>query len=277
MIKIGEFNQLRISREVEFGVYLDDGGEGILLPKRFVPKGAAIGDLLNVFLYHDSDSRVIATTQVPKGVVGEMLKLEVVSTTPQGAFLDWGLMKDLFVPRSQQVSPMVPGASYLVKIYIDQQTGRVAATQKITASLSNEVLTVTELESVDLLIYRRTDIGYEVIINGKHTGLIHFSDLFSEVETGDRLKGYIKTIRPDHKIDVAPGKPGYQKVEDEAGKILRLLNENSGFLPFHDKSAPEDIYAFFGMSKKTFKMTTGALFKQRKIVFTGSGIRLTAP
>lgn len=274
MVKVGEYNLLKVSRKVEFGVYMDDGGDGILLPKRFVPKNVNIGDVLEVFLYHDSDNRLIATTQKPKGVVGDIVLMKAVAVTGAGAFLDWGLMKDLFVAKSQQLTGMRVGGKYLVKIYIDQQTGRVAATEKIDALLSNEILTVKELDEVDLLVYRRSDIGYVVIINGLHTGVLYFNEVFEDLEPGDTLKGFIKTIRPDHKIDVVAGKRGYQKIEGEAEKILRLLKENKGFLPYHDKSSPEEIYAFFAMSKKTFKMSTGNLFKQKIISFTDKGIQL---
>jgi len=274
MIKVGEYNTLRVLREVEFGVYLDDGNEGILLPIRFVPGGTKVGDDLKVFIYHDSESRLIATTQEPKAVVGEIVKLKAVSVTKQGAFLDWGLMKDIFVPKSKQQSGMREGADYLVKIYIDEQTGRVAATEKIEPFLNNDALTVKEMDVVDLIIYRRTDIGYVVIINNVHTGVLHFNEIYQEIETGKKFKGYIKKIRPDNGIDVVAGTPGYNRIEDEAGKILRLLTENDGYLPYHDKSDPEEIYSIFGMSKKAFKMTTGSLYKQRKITFTKTGIKL---
>ena len=205
MIQVGQFNTLKVLRDVEFGVYLDDGGEGILLPKRFVPAGTKVGDDLNVFLYHDSESRLIATTQKPYGVVGEIVKLKAITVTNQGAFLDWGLMKDIFVPKSKQQSIMREGAEYLVKIYIDEQTGRVAATEKIEPFLTNDVLTVKELEVVDLIVFRRTDIGYVVIINNQHTGVLHFNEIYQEIETGKKFKGFIKKIRPDNKIDVVVG------------------------------------------------------------------------
>ncbi len=274
MIKIGEYNILKVIKQKPMGVFLDDGKEGILLPKRFVPEGTTIGDELKVFLYHDGEDRIIATTLEPKAVLGDIVKLKVVSTTEHGAFLDWGLMKDLFVPKSQQISFMRPKGEYLVKIYTDEQTGRLAATERIDGSLSNEELTVKEKDIVDLLVYRRSDLGYVVIINNKHIGLLHFNEVYRDIEIGDRFPGFIKTILPENKIDVVAGKPGYTRVEDESGKVLRLLKENDGYLPYHDKSSPEEIYSFFGMSKKTFKMTTGALYKQRKIEFTQTGIKL---
>jgi uncharacterized protein len=274
MIEIGCYNILKVLRKTEIGVYLDDGGEGILLPKRFVPRGVRVGEEIEVFLYHDSENRIIATTQKPKGIAGDIVLLPCIGTTDAGAFLDWGLMKDLFVAKSQQLGFMRKGGDYLVKIYIDEQTGRVAATEKIEFQLSNEDLTVKEMQEVDLVAYRKSDIGWVMIINNIHTGVLHDSEVFRDIAVGDQLKGFIKTIREDNKIDVVLGKPGYQKVEEETEKVIRLLEENKGTLPYNDKSAPEDIYNFFGMSKKTFKMTIGALYKQRKIRIGETGIEL---
>jgi uncharacterized protein len=284
MIHVGAYNKLKVKKQLEFGLILDDGKDGILLPKRFVPKGAKIGDELNVFLYHDGEDRLIATTQHPKGIVGDIVKLRAVSVTPQGAFLDWGLMKDLFVPRSKQLVGMRPGGDYLVSIYLDEQTGRAAATEKIEPLLSNENLTVKEKDLVDLLVYRRTDIGYVVIINKRHTGVLHFNEAFGDITAGDRFPGFIKHILPaadspsgETQIDVVTGKPGYERTEDAAARILRLLKAHHGRLPYHDRSDPEAIYSFFGMSKKTFKMTTGRLYKEKKILITDTGIELTHP
>jgi predicted RNA-binding protein (virulence factor B family) len=274
MIKVGEYNTLRVARAFDFGMYLGEDKDVVLLPKRFIPQGVEVGDMLKVFVYHDSENRLIATTQEPIGIVGDIVNLQAVSVTNQGAFMDCGLMKDLFVPKSKQLMGMRVGGNYIVKIYLDEQTGRVAATEKIESFLSNENLTVKEQEPVDLLVYRRTDIGYTVIINNQHTGVLHFNDIFQEIQVGDRLKGYVKNIREENKIDIGIGKMGYQRVEDEAGKVLRLLRENNGYLPYNDKSDPEEIYSFFGMSKKTFKMTTGNLYKSRKITFTQTGIKL---
>ena len=281
MVKVGEYNLLKVIRAVDFGLYLDDGAEGILLPKRFVPAGIAIGDEVKVFIYHDGEDRLIATTQQPKGTLGDIVKLRAVSITPQGAFLDMGLMKDIFVPKSKQIVGMLPNGDYLVKIYMDGQTGRIAATEKLEPFLSNESLTVKELDVVNLIAYRRTDIGYVCIINNQHTGVLHFNEIYRNIQVGDKFQGFIKKIYPESKdkddrfrIDVAAGKPGYNRVEDEAQKLLRLLKENNGYLPYNDKSSPEDIYDFFGMSKKTFKMTTGNLYRERKISFEKTGIKL---
>ncbi|MEO6314848.1 MAG: S1-like domain-containing RNA-binding protein [Chitinophagaceae bacterium] len=274
MVKVGQYNKLAVQRITQYGAFLEDGKEGLLLPTRFVPARTKPGDILDVFVYHDSEDRIIATTQKPKAIVGEIALLRAVTVTNQGAFLDWGLMKDLFVPRSKQLSGMRVGGDYLVKIYIDVQTGRAAATEKLEFELSNDALTVKEKDLVNLIVYRRSDIGYVVIINNLHTGVLHNNEIYRNIQVGDHFEGFIKHIRPvDNGIDVAAGKPGYQRVEDASEKILRLLRESSGYLPFYDKSTPEEIYDVFGMSKKTFKMVTGSLYKQRKIIFTETGIK----
>jgi uncharacterized protein len=280
LIRIGEYNVLEISREKPIGVFLDDGNNGILLPGKYVPKGVRTGDRLKVFVYHDSEDRLIATTELPFGVLGDIVKLRVVNTTYQGAFLDWGLAKDLFVPRSKQISYMRPNGEYIIKIMMDEKTGRLYGTEKFESFLSNEHLAVKDLEEVNMLVYRRTNLGYVVIINNQHTGLLHFNEVYRHIEIGDRFPGFIKKITrgkgdTDFKIDVVAGKPGYQRVEDESQNVLRLLEENKGLLPYDDKSSPEDVYAFFGMSKRTFKMTIGKLYRERKIVFTDSGIELS--
>lgn len=273
-ITAGQYHLLKVKRRADFGFYLDDGGEGLLLPIKLAPRNLKIGDEVKVFVYHDSENRLIATTQQPKAVVGDIALMQVVAVTGQGAFLDWGLMKDLFVPVSQQLGVMRKGGEYLVKLYIDEMTGRVAATEKIEPQLNREPLNLKEMDPVDLIAYRTSELGWVMIINNAFTGILHSSDIFTPIQKGDHLKGYIKKIRPDNKIDLALGVPGYAKVEGEADKILRLLEENRGFLPYNDKSAPEDIYGFFGMSKKTFKMTTGHLYKQKRIAFTDTGIQL---
>jgi uncharacterized protein len=274
MIKMGEYNVMKVIKEKSMGVFLDDGNAGILLPKRFVPEHTKIGDELKVFLYHDGEDRPVATTQKPFGVLGDIVKLKTVSVTNQGAFLDWGLMKDLFIPKSKMKNYMIPNGEYLVKIVMDEKTGRLAATEKLESFLSNENLTVKEKEIVDLIVYRRTDIGYEVIINNIHKGILHHNEIYRNITVGDRFQGFIKNILPENKIDVAAGKPGYNRIEDETEKIIRLLKENEGYLPYHDKSSPEEIYSFFAMSKKAFKMATGNLYKQHKISFIKTGIQL---
>jgi len=274
-INVGQFNLMRVDRKVDFGFYMDDGGEGILLPKRFVPSGLQIGDTISVFVYHDSDNRLIATTQEPFAIVGDIAALKVVEVTSQGAFLDWGLMKDLFVPVSQQLSTMRLGGKYLVKLYIDAQTGRVAATEKIDKQISNEVLTVKEGEKVKIQVYRESEIGYVVIVNQVHQGLVYKNEVFTHLHIGQFIdEAFVKKIREDNKLDIGLGKQGGEKLADDNQKIMSLLKSHKGFLPYHDKSAPDDIYAFFGMSKKAFKMNVGMLYKLKLISIEEDGIHL---
>ena len=274
-VKVGEFNLLRVDRKVDFGFYMDDGEEGILLPKRFVPSGLQVGDTISVFVYHDSDNRLIATTQEPFAVVGDIAALKVVSVTRQGAFLDWGLMKDLFVPVSQQLSTMRIGGKYLVKLYIDAQTGRVAATEKIDKQISNDHLTVKEGDKVKVQVYRESELGYVVIVNGQHQGLVYKNEVFTHLHIGQNIdEAFVKKIRDGNKLDIGIGKQGVEKLTDDQSSIIRLLKMHQGFLPYHDKSNPDDIYAFFGMSKKAFKMSVGILYKAKLITIEEDGIRL---
>jgi predicted RNA-binding protein (virulence factor B family) len=274
-INVGQFNLMRVDRKVDFGFYMDDGAEGILLPKRFVPSGLQVDDTISVFVYHDSDNRLIATTQEPFAVVGDIAALKVVAITNQGAFLDWGLMKDLFVPVSQQLSSMRLGGKYLVKLYLDKQTGRVAATEKIDNQISNDFLTVKEGEKVKLQVYRESDIGYVVIVNQVHQGLVYKNEVFTHLHIGQMIEeGFVKKIREDNKLDIGIGKQGVEKLDDDQVKLIQLLKLHKGFLPYHDKSSPEDIYAFFGISKKAFKMNVGILYKAKKITIEDGGIRL---
>ena len=274
-INVGQFNLMRVDRKVDFGFYMDDGAEGVLLPKRFVPSGLQVGDTISVFVYHDSDNRLIATTQEPFAVVGDIAALKVVDITGQGAFLDWGLMKDLFVPVSQQLSSMRLGGKYLVKLYLDKQTGRVAATEKIDNQISNDILTVKEGEKVKLQVYRESDIGYVVIVNQVHQGLVYKNEVFTHLHIGQMIdEGFVKKIREDNKLDIGIGKQGVEKLDDDQVKLIQLLKLHKGFLPYHDKSSPEDIYAFFGISKKAFKMNVGILYKATKITLEEGGIRL---
>jgi len=274
MVLVGEYNTLKVVKEVDFGLYLDGGTDEILLPKRYVPQGLKTGDEINVFVYHDNEGRLIATTDKPYASVGEMAMLEVADVTPHGAFLKWGIMKDVFIPVAYMEQRMRKGEKRLVMLVIDAQTGRVTATEKIDQFLTNLDLTVKEGEEVDLLIFQKTDIGYKVIINSKHTGVLHYNEVFKDLETGDKLRGYIKKIRPGNKIDVSPGVKGYGRVMSEEEKVLEVIRNNNGYIPYNDKSDPESIYAFLGMSKKTFKMILGALYKKRLIEFTQTGTKL---
>lgn len=274
MVNVGEYNTLKVVKEVDFGLYLDGNPDEILLPKRYVPAGLKIDDEINVFVYHDNEGRLIATTDRPVAVVGEIAMMQVASVTPHGAFLKWGIMKDVFIPLSYMEHRMKEGDKRLVMLVIDAQTGRVTATEKIDHFLSNLELTIKINDEVDLVIFQKTDIGYKVIINSKHMGVLHYNEVFRELEIGEKLKGFIKNLRPGNKIDVSPGTKGYTRVKSEEDRIIELLRNNSGYLPYNDKSDPEAIYAFFGMSKKTFKMTLGALYKKRQIEFTQTGTKL---
>jgi uncharacterized protein len=274
MVQVAKVNTLRIDRFVEFGAYLDDGAKGILLPNRFLPKGVDVDDEVDVFIYHDGDGKLIATNQTPLVQLGEIGYLKCVSNTKQGSFMDWGLMKDLFVPKSKEHVTFYKDEYYFIQPYIDEQTGRVAGNGKIDMLINNDNLTVSEKDPVHLRIYRESDLGYVCIINHQHEGVLHTSDVFKRLYIGDAHQGYIKKIYADtNKIDVMLGKAGYEKVNDESSKILDLLNENNGFLPYHDKSDPDAIHQFFGMSKKVFKMTVGKLYKEKLITIDVDGIR----
>jgi len=276
MVNVGEYNKLKVVKTVDFGVYLDGDGDEILLPKRYVPADLKDGDEIDVFVYHDNEGRLIATTDRPVATVGEIAMMEVADVTPHGAFLKWGIMKDVFIPLSYMDRRMRAGDKRLVMLVVDAQTGRVTATEKIDQFISNYELSVKENDEVDVVVFQQTDIGYKVIINSKHMGVLHYNEIFRDLETGDKLRGYIKAIRPGNKIDVSPGVKGYERVKSEEDRILDMLRNNDGYLPFNDKSDPEEIYGRFGMSKKTFKMTLGALYKKRLIEFTQTGTKLVA-
>lgn len=275
MVQVGQYNTLQVVKEVDFGMYLDGGdGEEILLPKRYVPKDLKTGDEISVFVYHDNEGRLIATTDRPFAIVGDIAMMEVADANSSGAFLKWGIMKDVFIPISLQEKRMRQGDKRLVRLFIDEKTGRVTASEKIDKYLSNYELTLNEHQPVDLLVFQKTDIGYKVIINNRHLGVLHYNEVFKDLSIGDKLKGFIKTIRPDNKIDVSLGTKGYAKIPEEEERIMALLRANSGYLPYNDKSDPTDIYDFFGMSKKAFKMTLGALYKKRLVSFTQTGTKL---
>ncbi len=279
MINVGQFNKLKVLRSRPAGLYLEGTDDGILLPTRFVPAGTKEGDELNVFIYHDSEGRLIATTQNPAGCVGDIVLLKAVEVTSFGAFLDFGLMKDLLIPNKNIRSQIRKNGEYLVKIILDEQTDRLSATEYLEDSLSNEELTIKEMDEAAMTVYRKTQIGYEVIINNKHRGILHFNEVYRPLQIGDHFRGFVKKIFKSKTsgktlIDVVVGKAGYARVEDASDKILRLLKDYGGHLPYNDKSDPEAIYNFFKISKKTFKMTIGKLYKQQKIRIEDSGISL---
>ncbi|PRY13680.1 hypothetical protein CLV24_10550 [Pontibacter ummariensis] len=277
MVDLGDYNELEIAREVDFGVYLASEDGDILLPGKYVPKDARVGDHLRVFVYRDSEDRMIATTLEPYATVGEFACLTCKDTSPFGAFLDWGLEKDLLVPLNNQKDKMQVGRKYCVYLYLDETTDRVVATSKLGKYLQNDQIQLTENEEVQLLVAGFTEIGIKVIINNAYMGILYKNEVFQDLHLGDKLTGYIKTIRPDNKIDVTLRKPGTtQKAEsDEASdKIMRVLQQGNGWLPLSDNSSPEDIYKAFGMSKKTFKRAIGGLYKAGKIELASDSIRL---
>lgn len=277
MVNIGKYNTLKIVKTVDFGVYLD-GGDGleILLPTRYVPKEVKIGDDIEVFIYHDNESRLIATTAKPLAQVGEFQFMEVKSVNKTGAFLEWGLMKDLLVPFKEQKIRMKEGRWYLVYVHVDHITGRIVASAKIDKYLDNIIPEYTFNQEVDLLVADDTEIGYKVIINNTHWGLVYHNEIFQRLEKGDHIKGYIKEIREDEKIDVSLTPLGYQKVEGIAKTILESLKVQGGYIAVHDKSEPDVIYSLFRCSKKAFKQAIGALYKQKLILIEPQGIRLNS-
>jgi len=276
MIKIGQYNTLEIIRETEQGLYLGDDGESeILLPNRYVPDDYNIYDKIEVFVYLDNEERPVAVTDDPHITRGDFAMLRCSEVTQHGAFLDWGLVKQLFCPFKEQAFKMVKGGWYLVYCYLDEETDRLVASSKTNRFLDNTDLSVQEFEEVDLIVSHPSDIGMNVIVNKKHLGLIFNDNIFTDLNIGDKLKGYIKKIRPDNKIDVALGKIGYRKIEPNADKIMqRLQDSDTGFIPLNDKSAPEEIRDTLEMSKKTFKKAIGTLYKQRMITIENDGIYL---
>ena len=274
-MKIGEFNLLSAKRRTLNGYYLiDDENTEILLPNKYVPTGMKPGDEISVFVFKDSEDRLTATTEQPYVLLNEFAVLEVIDVNPVGAFLDWGLEKDLLVPYSEQASKMKVGSSYPVYLYLDEKTQRLAATSKTNRVLEKNEISVKEGEEVDLLICNSTDIGINVIINNIHEGLLYDNELFQAVTPGERITGYIKNIRPDNKIDVSLQKQGYSNVEPNTKKILDSLKDNNGFLNLTDKSDPIVILAKLEMSKKTFKKAIGSLYKQKLIRIEDDGIYL---
>lgn len=275
MVEIGKYNTLKIVKDLDFGVYLDGGDDlEILLPARYVPRNVKPGDEVEVFIYHDNEGRIIATTAKPLAIVGEFQWMECKSVNDMGAFLEWGLMKDLLVPFREQKMPMREGKWYLVYVHMDHVTKRIVASARVDKFLDNVPPVYEFNQEVDLLVADETEIGYKVIINNLHWGLVYHNEIYRRLERGEHLKGYIKEVREDEKIDVSLTRLGYEKVEGIAGIILDALKVQKGFLPVHDKSPAEEIYSLFGCSKKSFKQAIGALYKKKLISIEPAGIRL---
>ncbi len=265
-IALGRYNTLRITRKVDFGVYLNGGADGdILMPQKYVPINAEIGDEVDVFVYADSEDRLVATTEKPLATVGQFAYLKVTNVTRFGAFLDWGLTKDLLVPYGEQRSRMQVGESYIVYIYVDANTRRIAASEKTGKYLDNIAPRYEPGEEVDALIESRTDLGYKAIVNNAHTGIIYHSDVFRPMHIGQRIKAYIGKVRDDDKIDLLLQKTGFGKVDNLRQSITQRLRENGGRMAVGDKTDPDTIRLAFGCSKKAFKMTIGAMYKDGEI------------
>ncbi|HHX8299086.1 CvfB family protein [Vibrio diabolicus] len=276
MIKIGQINSLEVIKKADFGVFLDGDDYGsVLLPNKYVPEGTEIGDHVDVFLYFDSESQLAATIERPIAQVGEwgLMKIEGVNAT--GAFVNWGIKeKDLLIPFSEQRTRFSAGQTILVYVYTDKASGRIVGTTKFNKWLDKTPANYEVNEQVDLIIAERSQLGYKAIVNGKHWGMIFPSDVFGKLYIGKKLKGFIKQIREDGKIDLALQKVGVAKMDDLSSKILDLLEKKGGFLPLNDKSSPEAIFDAFRTSKGTYKKTIGGLYKQGKIVIEKEGIRL---
>ncbi|NCE72912.1 S1 RNA-binding domain-containing protein [Odoribacter sp. Z80] len=263
MVEIGKYNTLTVVKIVDFGVYLDGGERGeILMPKEYVPTNCSPDDEVEVFVYFDSEDRIVATTEIPAIQVGEFAFLKVVAVSKVGAFLGWGLRKDLFVPFREQRDPMVEGKSYLVYAYVDKASDRIVASTKIEKFLDQVFPDYEPGEEVEVLIARKTDLGYAVIVNHAHWGLVYDNEIFRPLKIGQKMRGYIKTVREDEKIDVSLQPAGYGKIEGLAGMILEKLKDYGGVLDLSDKSEPAEIYRVFGCSKKNYKKALGTLLKQ---------------
>jgi len=275
MVQIGRINKLRVTRVRDYGVHLDGGEAGdILMLKKHVPAKCEPGDEVEVFVYGDGPGRLRATTNIPYATAGQFARLRVKSNAASGSFLDWGLQKDLLVPKKEQHARMEEGRSYVVFVFLDEKSNRITASAKLDKFLSQQPPDYKEGEEVDLIIYGQTDMGYKAIVNNSHGGMIYKNEVFQAISIGQQLKGYIKRIRPDNKIDLSLQQPGYQKVDAVSQGILKALKEHGGRLAVTDNSPPAEIYSLFGISKKTFKKAIGALYKKRLVTLDANGIKL---
>ena len=275
MIHIGEYNTLTILRDTEPGLFLGDNEENeVLLPNRYVPASFEVGDSLEVFVYLDNEERLVAVTDKPYIKRGDFALLRCNAVTKMGAFLDGGMVKELFCPFKEQAFKMKKGGWYLVYCYLDEKSERLVASSKTNRFLDNKELTVEQFEEVDLIVSHPSEIGMNVIVNKKHLGLIYNDNIFQDISVGDRLKGVVKKIRPGNKLDIALGQVGYRNIEPNAELIMKELEDNSGYLNLSDKSDPEDIKRVLQMSKKSFKKAIGSLYKQKLIRIEPDGIYL---
>lgn len=276
-MEIGKYNDLRVSRKVDFGLYLvDDDGNEVLLPKRYVTELMPVGARLHVFVYNDSENRPVATTEVPTAVVGETALLRVKAVNAVGAFLDWGLIaKDLLVPFREQRVDMKAGRSYVVHVYLDESSGRIVASAKLDKFLSHERPNYYHRQRVEVLVVQRTELGFRVIINNSHWGMIYHDEIMGDVNIGDRLNGYVKQVRDDDKVDVTLAKIEKARVDDLTRVIIDYLKAHDGSMTLTDKSSPEEIFKTFSCSKKDFKKALGQLYKQHLVVLSSDTTRLS--
>jgi predicted RNA-binding protein (virulence factor B family) len=275
MLKIGRFNTLKVVKKTPQGLYLDSDRGEILLPNKYIPQGTTIGSKVEVFIYSDSEDRLIATTLKPYAQEGEFVCLQVKEVTKIGAFMDWGLEKDLFVPIKEQHKPMAVGEKHVVRVCLDLRTDRLLGVAKLGSFLEKDTSSLQIGEEVRLLVYEFTTLGIMCIVNNRYAGMLYKNEVFKELAIGEKIKGYIKNIREeDGKIDLSLRKEGFEGIKDQSEIILKNLRQNDGFLPYGDDSPPEEIKKQFQMSKKTFKRLIGNLYKQGKIVILEHGIRL---
>jgi len=274
-MELGKYNTLIITRQTDNGLYLrDEDAEEVLLPNAYVPENFEFEDKIKVFVYLDSEERPVATTLKPHAVVGDFAYMQVKDISAHGAFLNWGVLKDLFVPFREQIDPLTMGEWYIFYVYLDKETDRIAASTRLNRFFQRDPITVKDGEEVDLLIGHGSDLGYNVVVNNLHRGLIYRNEVFKKIKPGERIKGHIKRVRPDGKIDVSIGGQGLEKVGGSAQVIMEKLKQNDGFLRLHDKSDPKKIQAELEMSKKTFKKAVGGLYKRGLISLEKGGIRL---
>ena len=276
MLRAGRIQKLTVSRISDYGLYLADEEQNeVLLPNRYISLTDKPGDEKEVFLYHDSEDRLVATTETPLLRVGEAGYLRVVDQTAHGAFLDWGLYgKDLFLPNRNQQGGIIAGRSYIVYLYEDSVTGRCVATCKLKSFINNDSITVAPRQEVDLLVASESPIGYRVIINNRHWGMLYRNQLFRPIAVGDRTKGYVRKLTEDNRIDVSLQQEGFAQVKDSAEVLLQLVRDNGGFLPLNDDSAPEEVNRLTQTSKKVFKRSLGMLLKRGAVTVDEQGIKI---
>ena len=275
MIDIGVYHNLKIERSLPQGVYLiNDDGDEVLLPKKYVPQDFKIGDEIEVFVYLDHQERIVATTLKPFVTINSFAFLKCAAVSDFGAFLEWGLEKHLFVPFKEQVNKMKIGSSYLVYVYFDELSERLVASSKTNKFISNKLVLHSSFDEVDIIVSHPSDKGWNVIVNQKHSGLVYSDEVFQKINVGDQMKAFVKKVRPDNKIDITLQKHGYRSIEPNAAMVLRLLQAEGGFLALNDKSSPDDIRDIVQLSKKNFKKAIGSLYKQRIIKIEEDGISL---